>query len=326
MRNLLFQRSLFVKEFIKKGGLIRKPYKIFFPDQIPFCHSEKDVLKGIFLTGIHRSGTSWVGHIISKAEGINYWREPFNPSCRICKRQQYQYLTRESQDEYYKYFTDKLFKGQFVGSIPDYIKRENWYRNKSLNYRIFIKDPTGAFLLDWLNYHYKLDTLILFRHPAAFVSSIIKLNWDFDFRLFLNQKDLMKDWLSQFDEIIKKYDYQGITAEKAAVLWGVVYTVLYGLIKKDNYHIKLYEDICKNPIQEFRNIFSILNLEWHKNIEEEILSSMHGEVTFSKKINHHIRDTKNMQEVWKSRLTKKEIYNIRDIVNIFELKMYDSHW
>src|SRR5919108_4908223 len=141
-----------MRRYIAKRAFIRKPFKLLFPDQIPFRHLGDSVPKGIFLTGIYRSGTSWISHIISQAEGISYWREPFNPSCGICKRQQYLYLTEKSDDQYYKMFTNKFFKGQFVGTIPDHVKTSQWY--KILNSRTFIKDPTGAFLLDWMSYHY----------------------------------------------------------------------------------------------------------------------------------------------------------------------------
>jgi hypothetical protein len=75
-----WQKLSIWKRFVKKGGFVRLPYKLLFPDQVSTRDVGNQGPKGIFLTGIHRSGTSWVSQVISQAEGIKYWREPFNPS------------------------------------------------------------------------------------------------------------------------------------------------------------------------------------------------------------------------------------------------------
>ena len=326
MNLLSFQKLSDAKMFLAKGGLLRKPLKLLMPDQVPIRCVEQCGSKAIFLTGIHRSGTSWVGHIIAQAEGINYWREPFNPSCNICTRQQYLYLTRENSDPGLKYFTDSLFRGRFVGSGPDRVKRTQWYKFDPSNYRTFIKDPTGAFLLDWLNFHYNIDILILLRHPAGFVSSVTDLKWDFDFNRFLNQKQLMNEALSPYRDLLEEHNYPGMTIEKASILWGVVYTVLWRLICRDSYYWKRYEDLCINPVEEFKDIFKNLRIPWTSTIENAIASSTHGSITFSKVVDSYERDTKKMASIWKVRFSSKEIQAIRTLVDRFGLEMYSNDW
>ena len=321
-----FQTLSALKIFLKKGGVVRLPLKLLLPDQIPTRSLLDHGPRAIFLTGIHRSGTSWVGHVIAQAEGTNYWREPFNPSCGICKRQQYLYLTRDSEDTYYKHFTDSLFKGRYVGRNPDRVKRPQWFKSNSSEYRSFIKDPTGAFVLDWLNYHYNIDSLILLRHPAAFVSSVCRLAWDFDFNRFLRQEQLMKDWLLPYRDLFVEHNYGGMTVQKASVLWGAVYTVLWGLICRDSYYWKRYEDICNNPMEEFNDIFTKLKLPWSSKIGKAIYSSINGKLTFSQERDSWERSTTEMAKIWKARLSSNEIEIIRNTVATFGLKMYDNDW
>jgi hypothetical protein len=315
-----------VKMFLAKGGLLRVPLKLLMPDPVPGRHLGKDGPRAIFLTGIHRSGTSWVGHVIAQADGISYWREPFNPSCGICKGQQYLYLTRETNDSYYKQFADSLFRGRFAGTSPDRVNPEQWYKSNASCFRTFIKDPTGAFLLDWLNYHYNVDVAILLRHPAAFVSSIRGLGWDFDFNVFLNQQQLMSDWLYPYTDLLEKHNYCGMSIEKASVLWGAVYTVLWGLICRDSYYWKRYEDICNNPIEEFKDIFVNLKIPWTSKIEHIITSTTEGNLTFSKVVDTYERDTEKMASIWKVRFSCKEIQAIRKIVDRFGLQIYSADW
>ena len=212
--NGLINRS---KLFLKKMGPLRLPYKLLCPDPIPRKGCGSINQKPIFLTGIYRSGTSWLSRIISMAGNITYLREPFNPSVMPCMPQQYFYLSKDMDNMFYRKYTEKLFKGRFVASVFDYTIKENWFKNPG-NQRYFIKDPTAAFIVEWLAENYEIDTLIVIRHPAGFVSSILKLGWDFDLNWFLHQDRLMNNWLDPYRNLIEAHNYNGIDAAKGAVI------------------------------------------------------------------------------------------------------------
>ena len=63
--------------------------------------------KPILITGIPRSGTTWVGNIIPSAPGVGYIYEPFLPvhHVGICKVEfplWFTYITEKNEDKYYK--------------------------------------------------------------------------------------------------------------------------------------------------------------------------------------------------------------------------------
>ncbi len=307
-------------DFLKKKGPIRYLLKRIFPDLIPF-KSDIDNRKGIFVTGIHRSGTSWVSDMLAKAPKVLYWREPFNPSIVNSMKQQYLYMPPHVEDKFYNNFTDRLFKGQMVAVKFDFTEKFNWFCTS--HHRHLIKDPTAAFLLEWLDKRYDLDILIIVRHPAAFVSSIMKLRWDFDFNLFLEQDDLMNKYLHPFKNLIIKHNYPGMDERKGSVLWGIIYSVIYQFIQMKGYKWVQYEALCSNPVFEFKKIFYDFNLHWTDVVENALNQSVASKSTFSDNTNSMlVRDTQRMHSIWQERLSKEQIDLIEQQTKLFDLPFY----
>lgn len=310
--------------FINKMGPIRLPLKILRPDAIPFKGVAENN-KGIFLTGTPRSGTSWISKIISLSDDILYWREPYNPANVSLMKQQFYYLKNDMEDISYKKFTDLLFKGMFTGFSFDYTDKKQM---KKLNrrHRHLIKDPTAPFILDWITSKYDLDVVIVVRHPAGFVSSIIKLGWNVDFNIFLRQERLLADLIGPYKQLLVKYNYRKMDVAKGAVFWCIINFVLWEYIKKYQYVWIRYEDICNDPIKEFKRLFNKINLTWNEQVEKTLQSSISSNITFSDNITHKLeRNTKKMANIWIERLTSEKLQIIQDIVSIFDLPFYESY-
>ncbi len=310
--------------YLKKLGPVRRGLKKLIPDTvIERNRYSGEELKSVFITGIHRSGTSWIGKIISQACKVMYWREPYNPDTVNTMPQQYFFIPKGRKSQFYKSFTDNLFKGRFAGSVFDYSEPRQWFNG--IHHRHVIKDPTAAFLLEWLTSMYILDAVIVLRHPAGFVSSLLKLGWDFDFNLFLSQKELMENYLDPYKNVIKQYNYKGINIEKASVLWGLVYYVLFQMSKGEDFIWTRYEDLCINPLHEFRKLFNAIELDWDSNVEKKLIESINDKATFKDNItSDHNRNTKEMAMVWKKRLSKNEINTVLKITEQFGLEFYNN--
>ncbi|HFQ91935.1 MAG TPA: hypothetical protein ENK29_03550, partial [Chromatiales bacterium] len=72
-------------------------------------------LKPILVTGSHRSGTTWVGRMLTVSPALYYVHEPFNPShppgagiCNIRIKTWFKYITEENQQEYLRPIQDML--------------------------------------------------------------------------------------------------------------------------------------------------------------------------------------------------------------------------
>lgn len=311
-----------LRSFFKKYAFFRLVLKKLRPDKV--AYRNKGLTKPIFVTGIHRSGTSWIGDILSYADGLLYWREPYNPSTVSSMKNQFLYLSPDSDSSYYKNFTDDMFKGDFVGSLFDFTQKSEYL--SLAHHRHLIKDPTAAFMTDWMCSRYDIDVVVVGRHPAGFVSSVVQLSWDFDFDVFLTQKTLMEKYLYPYEDIIKEYNKPGMSVAKAAVLWAVIYYVLEKMSLEKKIIWVTYEDFCESPVHEFKELFKNLNLSWNSKVERQLISSTNSDSTFSDNITTDLkRDTAKMKSIWKDRLSKNDQIMIHSLISKFDIKLYEYY-
>jgi len=205
--------------------------------------------KPILVTGSHRSGTTWVGRILSVSPDVGYIHEPFNPLHRrlnpgICKakfKYQYTYVTEENEAKFYDDILATIkFRYNLLHQIKVVIKKRQGFRTLARQYigfltnryikhvRPLFKDPLALFSTEWLSKRFNMDVVILIRHPAAFVSSVKRMNWPaHDFSQFLKQPLLVRDHLYPFEKEIKdlvKNEHDVI--DEGILLWKLFYYVV----------------------------------------------------------------------------------------------------
>lgn len=219
--------------------------------------------KPILVTGSHRSGTTWIGKMICLAPKVGYIHEPFHCGSKygINAKYWFTYITQENESLYYKNirgilnFNYDMFKMiKRIDSLKD-IKsiiasqiRYSYYRYR--NARPLMKDPLAIFSAEWLAEKFDMDVVVMIRHPAAFVSSIKKLNWTHSFALFLEQQMLMKNHLyhfeSEIEDCVKK---QPDIIDQGILLWRIIYFMVnkYRKTHKDWIFVR-HEDIPRDPL------------------------------------------------------------------------------
>ncbi len=272
--------------------------------------------KGILVTGSHRSGTTWVGKILSLAQNVEYANEPFNPKfgLRFFKTW-FKYIKedKEAEKEIQKLLQ---FKGNFRFNLP---ALKYWSNRFSQNKVVLIKDPIACFSSDWLSSRFNIPVLVIFRHPAAFYASLKRLDWHFDFQNLLSQKELMADHLEPLRGLMEK---EKSFAEEAATLWLCLYTILDKYIQKNkNWIVKRHEDISLNPVEEFKDIYQRLDLKFTKEIEKEIEKHSQGKVETRKELELN-RNSKELIQNWKKHVTEEELKTILSITKEISQKYY----
>lgn len=279
--------------------------------------------KPILVTGSHRCGSTWVGEMLSLSPQAIYLDEIFNPDHGLVQH-------KKVFDVWFKYITDshegEKYRTILRNAINFHAKRAAKNRLHYWMGRPLLKDPIAAFSSEWFAHNFDMDVIILFRHPAAFASSLKRLDWHFDFRNFLNQEQLMKDHLSSLRALIQKTHNDII--EEAAVLWLCIYTVLDNFIgRNSDWIVKRHEDISLAPLKEYKEIYKRLGLLWTQQASRRISesSSRNNPSEAPDNIVHHLhRDSKSNTRNWKSRLTDGEICRIRDIVEPLSNKYYEE--
>lgn len=312
---------------------------------------KKNSTKPILVTGSHRSGTTWVARVLSASPHVAYINEPFNldfPEGRKTFAYWFTYVTKNNQSLYYDYIKKTLSLHRNISldvksinsledakktiksllELLDYLLRGN---NKIKPKPLF-KDPIAIFSAEWLAKTFGMDVLILIRHPAAFASSLKKLNWQFSFRNFVEQPNLMRDHLYRFEKEINQFaNNQQDIIDQASLLWKCIYHTVatYMKIHRDWIFLR-HEDISRDPLTNFEYLFNRFGLDFSPEIRSIILeyssprnpSEQPQDNPFTIK-----RDSLSNIWNWKNRLSDSEIERIRKSVEEISMEFYsDEDW
>jgi len=193
-----------------------------------------------------------------------------------------------------------------------------------------VKDPIALTAVEWIHKRWQSKNVVLIRHPAAFVSSLLRLNWRFNFENFVKQPDLINRFLKSYESDINSPPKDFIS--EASLIWLCTTNIIieYQKIYPDWIYIR-HEDLSYNPIKEFEILFKKLELPYTGKVKRFIQAtsdhSNPSEVSNKGKVHQLQRNSRENIKNWKKRLTNKEIKKIRDITEHISNKFYsDKDW
>jgi hypothetical protein len=288
----------------------------------------------ILVTGAHRTGTTWVGKMLTAGGETAYISEPLNILHRpgvlrtptehwytyICEGNQSDYLPglRETLD--FRYHTWSEIKS--LRSVKDTVRiLRDWstfQKGRIRHSRPLLKDPFAVFSALWFENTFDSQVVITVRHPAAFVSSLKRLKWSFDFNHLLSQPLLMRDWLEPYrDEMTAISTIPEDIIAQSSLLWRMIYQVVAKFQKvKPQFMVIRHEDLSINPINGFRELYKNLNLTFSLRTENAILNASNpnnpSEISKTGIYSVHL-DSRNNLDNWKHRLNEGEITRIREL-------------
>ncbi|MCP4198901.1 MAG: sulfotransferase domain-containing protein [Proteobacteria bacterium] len=177
--------------------------------------------------------------------------------------------------------------------------------------RLLFVDPIAAFSAEWLHRRFGYQVVILWRHPAAFVASLKRLGWRFDFSNWLDQPALMRDHLA--DLVPHFYAEHDLIAEGAWV-WRSIYQVLQTFQQRNPDFISLrHEDLSTAPERVFRRLFERLDLSFTEQVGEcirETSSALHPVDGPPGSYDHLQRHSAALVGKWGQQLTPDEVERI----------------
>jgi hypothetical protein len=287
--------------------------------------------KPILVTGSHRSGTTWTGRMLCASGEAGYIHEPFNPKRRPGwggDRIPYWFLyVTPANEHFYKPVIESalafhypiganvraLTRPRGIGLFATDLARSLKPRLSSA--RPLIKDPIALFSAEWLARTYDMDVVVMIRHPAAFASSIKRLNWRFEFRDWLAQDDLLRDhlgpWHKQMhDSWANKVDI----IEHAIVMWNAMHDVIDGYRKAHpEWTFVRYEDLADAPLEGFKSLYGRTGLTWSERVAETIAGSSDASNPSEVPLWRHQsikRSSAAAKDTWRTRLTDEEIERV----------------
>ncbi len=300
----------------------------------------------ILVTGTHRSGTTWVGKMLAADSGIAYISEPLNilhrPGVFHTKvKNWYQYICEENEADYLPAFRELLkFDYHLWDEIRSLRSRKDFLRmgrdfsiftNGWMHrQRLLLKDPFAVFSTPWFAKCLHCKVVITVRHPAAFASSLKRLNWFFDFQDLLDQPLLMRDHLESDREQMQCIPPGDIIGQ-AALLWKLIYRSVHAAHElHPDLIVVRHEDLSLDPVSGYRDLYRSLDLEFTPRVEQFILSSSSSEnpaENSRKKVHGFKLDSRANVSVWKQRLAAEEIDRIRKLTEeVAPLYYSEAEW
>jgi hypothetical protein len=285
----------------------------------------------ILVTGMARSGTTWVGQILAASGELGYIDEPFNHSpthggsIRFPVDYGYTYITAENEQRFLPALVSALrFEYPLARQLTRCRNRTHVRETlsswrgfvRSRGRRPLVKDPNAVFSAEWFMRRLASDVVVVVREPLAVVGSWKRLGWSFDFTNLLDQAALMRDWLGRFEP-------QMSAARQAA--WGLVdnvsllWHVIYAVVADERFphvHLVRHEDLSRDPLGEYAKLYDTLGLTFTDAVAEAVVASSSGENPAETRIEKPydtVLDSKANLESWRYRLADDEVVRIRQL-------------
>ncbi len=231
----------------------------------------------LLVTGMARTGTSWVGKMVEASGRVVYLNEPLNPghppghSPGVLDAEvthQYQYLCPDSPAQWREAFgrtlslrynyRKELRRNRSSYDLARMVKYGHAFAMGRLRgRRPMLDDPFALYAAPWLVRTFGLRAVVLVRDPVAIVGSYRKLDWRMRFDELLAQPELVRDLVGpeHLDEV-RAAARETDPVRAAALMWrtsyGIVdrhYRAVPGLA------ICRYEDFATEPVPAFSALY-----------------------------------------------------------------------
>jgi hypothetical protein len=300
----------------------------------------------IYVTGLPRSGTTFVANILSLPLEVDYIHEPFNPHCGISGfDKSYRYLRPTLDTDEMKRLhslikniftydfklkthvppgdppTRKLLK-TLIGSRGPFnlgIAKVNPFHKTAI-----IKDPTAPLLAEYLYKTFQVKPLILVKHPTSFIASVKRLGWNPNISKLNDQPALLEDFFSDDLDALTQIEKDPIIS--AALFWRVNYKALFSQSAKySDWQVLTHENLSESPLKSFKEIYDSFGLPWSRRIENKVIKMTGGKNSAEARAGIVQDFNRNSAEIFKLRrdsLSPDERRKIFNIVGDIALKIY----
>jgi hypothetical protein len=289
-----------------------------------------------------------VGKMLAQGGDFTYVSEPLNvwhrPGVmRTPVAYWYTYICEENQERYLEAFEETLRlqyhtwrEVRSLRSLKDLLRMaRDWTafaQGRLGGRRALLKDPFAAFSVPWFAERLGCQVVFVVRHPAAFVSSLKRLGWTFNFRHLLEQPLLMRDWLEPFRAEMETASRQSEDlVYRASLLWRVIYYAADEYrTRTPEFQLVRHEDLSLKPLEEFEALYEGLGLAFTARARRGILKATGAdnpsEVSMRSIYSVKLDSRANLKN-WQKRLTEEEIARVRELTGDVAGKFYtEEDW
>ncbi len=311
----------------------------------------------ILLTGMHRSGGSWVAKMIEGGGGVVHVNEPFNRRhppgltpgiLRVPPPRAYQYVGPHNEAEHLPGFRDMLELRYGLAAelrtnhgVYDLAKAAKYQAafalGRARGLQALIDDPYMVFAAEWLAERLECRVVMLVRHPAGIVSSLKRIGngWADNLPDIASQPELVGRYLSEYAGDLERAAAQPLDpVAHGALLWLLIHwAIAQQAARHPEFTVVRYEDIAADPLPQFRDLYGRLGLDFNARAERAVREgsiagdasrrSAWGRVGMARTA-YQPMESKANAWAWRERLTTQEITDVIRITRPVASQFYTS--
>lgn len=289
----------------------------------------------VLVTGMHRSGTTWVAEMLCASGRFVHFDEPLNARNRHTLLRDrvgawYAYLSHENEETYLDDYRDALgfrphpirdLRKAWLGSPRTIVRIPGRWSSYALGRmqrrRVLLKDPFAVFSIDWFRRRLGCRVVVTVRHPLAVVSSLKRLGYAFDFRDLLGQPRLMSDRLEQYrPDMESLLSSPSDVVDQGSLLWRIVYEAVAQACATDHdasVVVVRHEDLSQRPLEDYAALYETLDLQFTDEARRVIQTSTNAANPTESSVRNPstVRlDSRANLGNWRHRLTEEEVERI----------------
>lgn len=273
---------------------------------------KKNLLDSFILAGSGRSGTTWISAIIAANPNTRVVFEPFDgrrvPEARNLPLRPY--ARPDGNYPEWHHFVKQVLLGNIEN---EWTKRQNhrWWATRRL-----VKAIRANLMLGWISKQFDVPIVFMTRHPCAVVSSRMKLKWDSHLDVFVEQPELVEDYLDPFMTLINGAKSE---IEKHTIMWCVENLIPLSQMQANNWLFCTYEGLVAEPEAEAKRILNGLGIRQTQFNQKAIYR-----VSQVSRPDSAIANERNPLTEWQKHLSAAEVKTIIDLVQAFRIGLYDE--
>jgi hypothetical protein len=268
--------------------------------------------KTILLAGSGRSGTTWLGNILAANLDYQVIFEPLDEFhvAEAASMPRRAYLRPEYEYPQWAPFIHRAFSGRILNDWTVQEGRRPWAR------KVLVKEIRANLLLGWAATHFQPRIVYITRHPCSVVLSRLKLKWESNPIRFLQQSELVEDYLAPYVHVLEGAQTE---IQKHAASWAV--DNLVPLAQRQQYGMTFvtYEEMYLHPEEEARRVLEAVGVAYTLLTRRSI-----GKVSSVTRGDSALLQGRSPLIEWQRQLSKEQIAEVLDIVAGFQIDLYGA--
>lgn len=269
----------------------------------------------IAVSGLPRSGTSWIAKAMSLAPGVTYY---FEPDSVLSGDYWNIYLGADANSPAIERHLNDAFSGRVH---TEYVIAEQGFREILTAWQadtVLVKWVKLVLCLDWFAEHFpQVKVVQTIRHPVPLALSWRPRGWNpaHHLNLMLAQPTLIEGPLKPYANIMRE---AGTFWEQTGAFWGAI-SLLQLRQHRPGWILREHEWYCMDPVNRIRELIDQVGLQWTDEVSRFITGEGRAQTGPGYGAN---RDPKTEVHKWEKKVTRAELDELEAVVRQFNLPFY----